>query len=64
MTEQNKRAPGVNPLIIGKLSACPPAVQELAARAVELAENLPEASVVEALESVVRDLVREEVDHS
>ena len=50
--------PDVNRLIVERLQSYPAAVAELAVRAVQLSENLPEASVFEALQGLVRDLAR------
>lgn len=51
--------PDVNQLIIDKLrSAYPADVAELAIKAVELSENLPEASVFETLQGLVREAAR------
>jgi len=51
--------PDVNRLIIDKLrSSYPDDVAELAIRAVQLSENLPETSVFEALQGLVREAAR------
>lgn len=50
--------PDVNQLIMERLRSYPAAVAELATRAVQLSENLPEATVFEALQGLVRDAVR------
>ena len=51
----NADATKVNELILEKLKRYPPAVSELATIAIELAENLPEATVVEALQTTLKD---------
>lgn len=48
-----------NELIMAKLARYRPPVAELAAQAIVLSERLPEATVAEALEGVVRDICRE-----
>lgn len=54
----------INDLIINKLKAWPPDVAKLAVEAVRLSETLPEVTVSEQLQSVVRNLVRDnEVDN-
>ena len=51
----------VNELIKRKLAAYPADVQELAFTAIKLSESgLPEASVSEQLENVVRQIIRRE----
>ena len=50
--------PEVNQLIINKLKSYPPVVAELAIKAIQLSENLPEATVLEALQGAVRDIAR------
>jgi len=50
--------PDVNQLITDKLRSYPEAVAELAVKAVQLSENLPEASVFEALQGLVREAAR------
>ena len=47
-------------LIRNKLSKYPPDVQELATRALELAESMPETSVTEQLKGVVRQITKEQ----
>ena len=46
-------------LIRDKLEKYPPDVQELATRAFELAESMPESSVAEQLKGVVRQITKE-----
>jgi len=50
--------PDVNQLIIERLQSYPEAVAELAVKAVQLSENLPEATVFEALQGLVRESAR------
>jgi hypothetical protein len=51
-------SPDVNQLIVDKLKSYPPEVSDLALRAIQLSESLPEATVFEALQGHIRDLVR------
>ncbi len=46
-------------LIRDKLKNYPSDVQELAARALEFAESMPEMSVTEQLKGVVRQIIKE-----
>jgi len=46
-------------LIRDKLTKYPSEVQELAVRALELAESLPESSVTEQLKGVIRQIIKE-----
>lgn len=48
----------INALIIEKLNSYPPEVRELAIRAVQLSETLPEAAVADQLLVVIRKLAR------
>lgn len=48
--------PNVSQLIIEKLQSYPPEVAQLALKAIHLSETLPEASVIEALQTEVRML--------
>lgn len=57
-------SPNVNQLIIKKLQSYPDAVAELALKAIQLSETLPEATVFEALQGQVRDLARKYGDKS
>ena len=50
--------PDVNALILEKLQLYPPAISEMAIKAIQLSEDLPEATVFEALQSFVREVVR------
>lgn len=50
--------PDVNELIIEKLKLYPPAISEMAIKAIQLSEDLPEATVFEALQNYVREVVR------
>ena len=50
--------PDVNQLIMEKLQSYPNAVSELAIKAIQLSEDLPEATVFEALQGLVRDAAR------
>lgn len=50
--------PDVNQLIIKKLQSYPDAVSELAIKAIQLSENLPEATVFEQLQGLLRDVAR------
>lgn len=54
--------PDVNELIIEKLKQYSPAVSEMAIKAIQLSEELPEATVYEALQGFVRDLARRNGD--
>lgn len=47
-------------LIKDKLRKCPRDVQALATRALELAESMPESSVVEQLKGVVRQITNQQ----
>ncbi len=51
-------SPDVNQLIIEKLKSYPDEVAELALRAIQLSETLPEATVLEALHGDLRALTR------
>ncbi len=51
-------APDINGLIIERLGAYPPAVREVAIRAVQLSETLPESAVADQLLALVRRLAR------
>lgn len=46
-------------LIRDKLKKYPQAIQELATRALELAESMPELSVTEQLKGAVRQIIKE-----
>lgn len=46
----------VNALIVEKLNKYPPEVREMAIRAVQLSETLPEATVADQLLTLVRKL--------
>lgn len=50
--------PDVNELIIEKLGMYPPDISELAIKAIQLSENLPEATVSEALQSYIREVTK------
>lgn len=51
--------PDVNRLIIEKLKLYPPAVSKMAIKAIQLSENTqPEATVFDALQNFVREVVR------
>lgn len=50
--------PNVNQLIIEKLRSYPDAVGELALKAIQFSETLPEATVLEALQTEVRAIAR------
>lgn len=50
--------PDVNQLIIEKLRSYPDDVSELAVKAIQLSEDLPEATVFEALQGLIRDAAR------
>lgn len=55
--------PAVNELIIAKLRRYPAPVAELAAKAIQISEDLPEATVTETLQTAVREvLARHEGD--
>lgn len=56
--------PNVNQLIIKKLQSYPDAVAEVALKAIQLSETLPEATVYEALQGQVRDIARKYGDKS
>jgi hypothetical protein len=59
MSKDNRvMPPEVNQMIIKKLRSYPDSVSELAIKAIQLSENLPEATVFEALQGMVRDLAR------
>lgn len=51
----------INDSIADKLKVYPPGVAKLAIEAIRLSETLPESSVAEQLQNVVRNLVREEL---
>ena len=50
--------PDVNTLIVEKLKLYPPAISEMAIKAIQLSEDLPEATVFEALQGFVRQVAR------
>jgi hypothetical protein len=50
--------PDVNQLIIEKLRSYPAVVSELAIRAIQLSEDLPEATVFEMLQGHIREASR------
>jgi len=54
----------INKLIISKLEVYPDEVANLSIRAIELAETLPVATIVETLQSQVRDVIRKQVGSS
>ena len=54
----------VNQMIIKKLRSYPDSVSELAIKAIQLSENLPEVTVVEMLQTIVRDVSRKREDKS
>jgi hypothetical protein len=54
----------VNQMIIKKLQSYPDSVSELAIKAIQLSENLPEVTVVEMLQTIVRDVSRKREDKS
>jgi len=61
MSKSNlKLQPDINNLIIEKLSKYPIPVSELAIKAIQLAENLPEASVYESLQGIIRESIRKQ----
>jgi len=54
----------INKLIISKLEVYPDEVANLSMQAIELAETLPVATIVETLQSQVRDVIRKQVGSS
>jgi hypothetical protein len=58
MPERDAAMPDINQAIAAKLQGYPPAVAELATRAVQLAGELRVDDVVEALEALVRQVAR------
>ena len=52
--------PDVNQLIIEKLRSFPDAVSELAIKAIQLSEDLPEATVYELMQGLIRDIARKD----
>lgn len=50
----------VNERILEKLKHYPPGVAELAARAIQLSEELPEATVAEMLQTTIREVLAQE----
>lgn len=59
-SDLNASADRVNELILEKLRAYPPAVAQLAARAVQLSEDLPEATVIETLQTAIREILTQD----
>jgi len=60
MSKPNNDYPDINKLIIEKLKAFPDAVSELAIKAVQLSEDLPEATVYELMQGHIRDTARKD----
>lgn len=58
MIKSNVLSPEVNMLILNRLKAFPDEVAEVALKAIELSESLPEATVLESLQGQIRDIVR------
>lgn len=50
----------INELILEKLRRYSPSVAELGTRAIQLSESLPEATVVETLQTTVREVIAQE----
>jgi hypothetical protein len=58
-TNNSSFIPDVNQLIIEKLKLYPPAVSELALKAIQLEENnMPEGTVLDQLRMLTRDAAR------
>ena len=59
MNKENNCLPReINTIIIRKLKDYPVAVSELAIKAIQQSETLPEATVLEVLHSYIREIVR------